>query len=367
MTTINKRIRKLKDGSKKIYWEARVALGKRGTRKVFKGPRKKDVEEKVREYLRAENIRAPLAMRTNLTIEDLVQSCISESLTVTETTRRTRKSSWLRRKGEIGELPLHRLDVARVREWAAELQQTGKIRDSQRAWEALKLACDVAVADGLLMFNPVVQAKRFKPRAERRADDGQGKHRIKVYTREEIEALKEAANRERLGGLVHLLFDTGLRLGEALGLQWRDIESEILHVRRQLWEDVGKLELRAEKTVGSRRSIFIAPTTVTALGSPKTPMEQVFQSRNGKLQRKRAIYTMWQRVHRNAGVERDARCPHCARHTHATILLAEGTPIPDVSRRLGHDSIQTTLQFYGAWLPGEDRTKEAVLRLSVGK
>jgi integrase len=82
----------------------------------------------------------------------------------------------------------------------------------------------------------------------------------------------------------------------------------------------------------------------------------VFKDTKGGFQRKRAVYQMWQRVHRKAGVERDGRSPHNARHTHASLLLSGGSLIADVSRRLGHDSIQTTLQFYSTWLPGQDRT-----------
>lgn len=39
--------------------------------------------------------------------------------------------------------------------------------------------------------------------------------------------------------------------------------------------------------------------------------------------------------------------PHWFRHTHATALLLSGTPLHVVSRRLGHRSVQTTLDVYG--------------------
>ena len=38
--------------------------------------------------------------------------------------------------------------------------------------------------------------------------------------------------------------------------------------------------------------------------------------------------------------------PHSLRHTHATLLIAEGVSIPTVSRRLGHSSISTTSKIY---------------------
>src|SRR2546430_8359661 len=38
---------------------------------------------------------------------------------------------------------------------------------------------------------------------------------------------------------------------------------------------------------------------------------------------------------------------HGLRHTHATLLLEEGVDVKTVSERLGHDSVQTTLELYG--------------------
>lgn len=45
---------------------------------------------------------------------------------------------------------------------------------------------------------------------------------------------------------------------------------------------------------------------------------------------------------------------HDLRHTHATLLLAAGTPLKVVSERLGHASITTTMDIYGHLLPGMD-------------
>ena len=42
-----------------------------------------------------------------------------------------------------------------------------------------------------------------------------------------------------------------------------------------------------------------------------------------------------------------AMTPHWFRHTHATALLLAGTPLHVVSRRLGHRSVQTTINTYG--------------------
>ena len=53
----------------------------------------------------------------------------------------------------------------------------------------------------------------------------------------------------------HLLF-SGVRLGEALGLRWEDVDGGFLHVRRQLGRD----RLPAEsKTRAARRDVVLMP------------------------------------------------------------------------------------------------------------
>jgi len=42
---------------------------------------------------------------------------------------------------------------------------------------------------------------------------------------------------------------------------------------------------------------------------------------------------------------------HGLRHTHATLVLEEGVDVKTVSERLGHDSLQTTLEHYGHVTP----------------
>lgn len=45
---------------------------------------------------------------------------------------------------------------------------------------------------------------------------------------------------------------------------------------------------------------------------------------------------------------------HTLRHTHATQLLANGVPLLEVSKRLGHRKASHTLDFYGYAIPGHD-------------
>ncbi|HEY1240637.1 MAG TPA: tyrosine-type recombinase/integrase, partial [Bryobacteraceae bacterium] len=45
---------------------------------------------------------------------------------------------------------------------------------------------------------------------------------------------------------------------------------------------------------------------------------------------------------------------HLLRHTHTSVLLAQGVPLPAVSARLGHSSVRTTQEIYAHMITGQD-------------
>jgi integrase len=52
---------------------------------------------------------------------------------------------------------------------------------------------------------------------------------------------------------------------------------------------------------------------------------------------------------------------HDLRHTHVAWLIAGGTPLPKIQQRLGHESIQTTIDVYGGLLADTDDQVDAVI------
>jgi integrase len=46
---------------------------------------------------------------------------------------------------------------------------------------------------------------------------------------------------------------------------------------------------------------------------------------------------------------------HLFRHSHTSVLLAEGVPLPAVSARLGHISVRTTQEIYAHMITGQDQ------------
>jgi integrase len=135
-----------------------------------------------------------------------------------------------------------------------------------------------------------------------------------------------------------------MRLGEALALQWGDV-------------DFGSHEVRVARALSRDR----IETPKSGHGRTVDMSEQLSRVLL-PLQVERKTETLRRRLGRISalGVLHGGR-HHCLRHAFASLLLQQGESPTDVQRQLGYGSIQLTVDTYGKWLPMGN--KAAVNRL----
>jgi integrase len=160
-----------------------------------------------------------------------------------------------------------------------------------------------------------------------------------------------------------LLAETGLRLGEALGLQHRD-----WHTGRgdtPFIEVVSRDHPHEVRAKSGYRRIYVSDAVDRLYGEYVWQLceagadvavadfdaTSVFVNLDREPRfapwRPSSVYDLVARLRRQlAGQVPDGWSPHWFRHTHATALLLSGTPVHVVSRRLGHSDVQTTLNTY---------------------
>lgn len=198
------------------------------------------------------------------------------------------------------------------------------------------------------------------------------------YSVEEVDRFLEAAKKERdplWYPLFLLIFDSGLRKGEALGVQWSDfdLQNKTLKIQRErllcaeMKENVGKVIVDETKTPAGTREIPITERTKQALWEfykyfydlvGVTPMinnndDFVFiyttnGKRKGEVVRGRTVNIASDRIADRAGLR---RMPvHNGRHTYAVRLRQAGVSLEDIKDLLGHEDLSTT-QIYATVSP----------------
>lgn len=212
-----------------------------------------------------------------------------------------------------------------------------------------------------------------------------GKKQIDFLSPEEAKRFIEALESEPLywRAFMNLLITTGLRRGEAVGLQWDDIDAteKTIKVQRNVTIDKNspdKLHIGDTKT-GEDRTVPVSPRVLALLAALKDEQQRkyktvifpkafIFCSAADPF---KPIYatepTRWQRKfterHNLPKVS-----PHDLRHTAATLALESGANLKQVQQLLGHADPSTTMGFYaGVTEEAQRRTVEGIERILEAK
>ena len=161
--------------------------------------------------------------------------------------------------------------------------------------------------------------------------------------------------------IVITLGGTGIRWGELAALTVGDIDTEqgvmrITKAEKQDPDNPSRTIVGPPKTKKGRRTVTLPRDVLEALeplmeGRKRT--DRLFLPPNGGPLRHRTFYRdIWLRKSvGNSGIREPFPRLHDLRHSHVAWLIAIGTPLPVIQRRLGHEKITTTIDTYGHLLP----------------
>jgi len=174
---------------------------------------------------------------------------------------------------------------------------------------------------------------------------GVAKQERKPITDEQQSNLKNYVNCT-FGNLAYFFAYTGLRKGEALALQWKDIDfdNKTIQVNKSLYF-VGNVPYVKDctKTAAGMRTVILLDCVADLLKPIKgKPNEYIF-GENGQPMRNGYYTRHWNKFQSESGITTTA---HCLRHTYATLLFEMGVSEKDAQELMGHSSIQITHNIY---------------------
>ena len=258
----------------------------------------------------------------------------------------------------LGQVPISRLRTSQAQEMEGAMLARGLSGTTVlQAHRILHKALWDAVRWGLMGRN--IMDAVTPPR--------KGDREMKVLNPVQLRALLIAVKDLTNGNVISLAARTGARRGELLGLQWSDIDLErgTVSVQRALQRIPWKgYAVTMPKSAKGRRSIAIGEETVVMLrrhwatqakarlatGPAWHDRGWVFTRPDGRPLDPDWVTHSFENLAQKEGLL-GVRF-HDLRHTHATLLLAEGVHPKVVQERLGHANIAVTLDTYSHVLPG---------------
>lgn len=217
-------------------------------------------------------------------------------------------------------LPPHDVTREHIRQWLEVLVDGG----AQSSWVSVHLSCLRTAFDKMCLRD--VTLGLMTPRRA---------HKLPVVlSTDEVRALLEAAPSMRDKLLLGLMYATGVRVGEVVGLRWRDVD----FTRQTIAVVEGKG--RKDRVVMLPRSFApmlhtlarMAPADGFVFPSPEDAARHL-SPRTAERAMERAV--------RLAQIKKLATC-HTLRHSFATHLLENGTDVRFIQRLLGHLRLETT-------------------------
>ena len=215
-------------------------------------------------------------------------------------------------EAEFQKLPDNRRQLMQV------LSQHGLGMESRRCLERVlrRFFRWVAIEYGSL--NPMLSLERLPRR----------KVVPRVLSQVEIDRVWAACEGNRDRGLVALVIDTGIRLGEIAGIAKADLGFEHLRVTGKIGD----------------RQVPVTPAVMDMLLDLGND-DYVWAGRRGRRMSYRGIQRTFQRILKRAGLTGPKLGPHLLRHTFATEYCRRGGNVRVLQEIMGHEDIKTTMVY----------------------
>ena len=228
----------------------------------------------------------------------------------------------------FGNKDIDRITRLDIKEYLLSLDMKSVSKSTYKS--CIKEIFELAVDDAVISTNP---ALNIKLKSNERTE-------VKYYSKEEVLKLLSVADGITKAYL-EIAFNTGMRVGEILGLQISDFKDDgYIHIKRTRTKGV----LGSGKTNNALRKVPY-PDYVLEEVMKVHPKDNLFIFGNiddaGLLRRR------WKSVCEDAGVEQYRL--YATRHTFATLMLRENiVSINELAGLLGHSSPKVTLEYYAS-------------------
>ena len=348
-------IYKLPNGSFRTSVSLGVSADGKRKRKTFTSTSREEVVAKLLEFRELQS-KGRLVVSKTTTFETYAKHWLKlKKSRVKETTYRSYENVLdVHFYPEFGSIPIQRITTPMLNSYFTEGVSKDLSTSSLRRHKAiLSNLFNIAVSENIISYNPMVSTLPI-PRSIK------AKTQKRILEASEIQKMLKEAKRiyDKYKGkfgvffqiypLVLLALATGARRGELLGLEWKDIDfkNSNIKISKNLVEIGSDVFLETPKTESSIRMVYVDEDVIKVLKDLQKVSRGsfVFSTREGKHMTPSHASKAYRNLRDSVDIE-GVRF-HDLRHTHASLLIAEGVDYKTVSQRIGHSDIRTTLNLY---------------------
>lgn len=333
-------------------WQEQITITEHGKnkRKYFYGKTQKEVKRKMLEYQQSQ-----ATGRTFAVVEADWEN--DHFPNIQHGTQVSYSPAVKRALSVFGDQPIQNITPLEIDRSVQQMAKKGYSHQSVKIYlSVLRQVCDFGVLSGDLTVNPTtsIRLPRNLPKKER-----------ELPSDEIISAIVTHADIP-FGLFAYFLMLTGMRRGEALAIQWQDIdfENSIIHVRKSICYVGDKPVLKQPKTKsGIRDVILLSRLANKLLPIQGKPTHYLF---GGEAPLSLDRYDrLWHQYSLAAGLAHTEKrhvkykkqeydktyyvqhvTPHQLRHAFATFLFEADVDVNDAKEQLGHSSIEVTRDIY---------------------
>ena len=324
--TSQKKLYRRKDG----LYEKIIKID--GKRVAFRAKTEDGVYKKILNYQDKEE--------KGLTFEEAAEMWYDEHWeTLSPTTQKGYVCAYKEVKKYFGNCYIKQITHKDINRYIKQLPATYARKTCLTRLQLINMVFKCAITNDLCEINPCEYASIPKKH---------GSKRRRAPTNSEIEIIKKSIEVEyktfSVGFLAVFLLYTGCRKGEALALQYKDIDrkSGRILITKSVYYEHNEGKIKKPKTEAGEREVIV-PDVLLPLFTHGKPKDYVFSPTPDKPVREHIFRAAWNHWQETTGLDLTA---HQLRHGCATLLLEAELEAKDIQEQLGHADITTTLNTY---------------------
>lgn len=304
-----------------------------GKRVAFRGKTEKEVTHKMLAYQEKQEL--------GRTFQEVAEEWKEPHWETLEyNSKKNYNPAYTRAIDHFGDIPINQISSNNINAFIIGFTKKGYARKTTATQLLIiNLIMEYAMLQGDIKYNPAscVTIPKNLPKSKR-----------ELPSNTEIQIIENSVDCT-FGLFAYFLLYTGCRRGEALAIQFKDIDKskKMISIKKSVYHNSNSPEIKRPKTEAGNREVILLDKLAEKLPTGK-PNAYLFHNEQGGLLTASQFSKNWKLYLQESGLSlfEPTITPHQLKHAYATILFESGISVKDAQELMGHSNIAVTQDIY---------------------